>query len=168
MDAQNQARSDVGTEPGSLAQSEAGGVEPAGEPRPELAALIARSGEQIEKALGRVLAAAEPGVVFSEPVESGGYTVITASQVTSAGGFGSGTGLGSSPGSGQTTAASSGAGGGMGGGGFAASRPVAAIVIGPDGVRVKPIVDVTRLALAGITAWGAMLVTLYRMRRQSR
>jgi hypothetical protein len=45
---------------------------------------------------------------------------------------------------------------------------VAAIVIGPDGVKVEPILDVTQLALAGIAAWGAILVTLFKIAKKAR
>jgi uncharacterized spore protein YtfJ len=102
--------------------------------------------------LDKVTAAAQPSVVFSQPIEANGYTVITASEVVSTGGFGVG-----SDDRGNS---------GGGGGGFSMARPVASIVIGPDGVKVRPVVDVTKLALAGITAWGAMAVTLARMARK--
>jgi GTPase len=46
-------------------------------------------------------------------------------------------------------------------------RPVAIITIGPDGVRVKPVVDVTKVALAGLAVWASML-GLLRARRQAR
>src|SRR6266568_2209763 len=53
------------------------------------------------------------------------------------------------------------------------SEPVTAgtytiITIGPDGVTVKPVVDVTKIALAGVTAWGTMLMLLRRMRKASK
>jgi hypothetical protein len=35
-------------------------------------------------------------------------------------------------------------------------RPVAAIIVTADGVQVKPVLDVTKLALAALTAFGAM------------
>jgi uncharacterized spore protein YtfJ len=56
----------------------------------------------------------------------------------------------------------------MGGGGGSSGRPVAIIIIGPDGVTVKPVVDVTKIALAGVTAWGTMLMLLRRMRQASK
>src|SRR5689334_15802517 len=87
--------------------------------------------------LGEVQSAAKPGVVFSPPVESNGYTVITASEVMGGGGFGMGAG--------GATHEAGGTGSGAGGGGGAVSRPVAVISIGPNGVEVKPIVDVTKL-----------------------
>ena len=97
--------------------------------------------------------------------------------MTSGGGFGMGMGLGppSRPGrkAGPTAEAAqpgdrqSGGAGGLGGGGGAMGRPVAIIAIGPDGVTIKPVVDVTKLALAGLTAWVSML-GLLRARRRAR
>ena len=55
--------------------------------------------------------------------------------------------------------------GGGGGGGFSMARPVAVISVGPEGVRVEPIVDVTKLGLAFLTLLGSMLMTWRKMRR---
>jgi uncharacterized spore protein YtfJ len=132
--------------------------------------------------LDRLTAAARPGAVFGEPVRQGDYTLITASEVTSAGGFGSASAFGhDSPPphaegtpheggeAGQDEAGRAGAGGGggggMGGGGGASARPVAVVVVGPDGVRVQPIIDFTKLAIVALTAWGAMLAARQGMRR---
>jgi uncharacterized spore protein YtfJ len=109
--------------------------------------------------MDEIYSAAKPGAVFSTPVESNGFTVITASEVMGGGGFGLGSGQGPSD---------QGGGSGGGGGGGAVSRPVAVITIGPDGVKVKPIVDVTKVALAGITAWGAIAVNAVRLARKAR
>lgn len=118
----------------------------------------------------KVFAAAQPGAVFGAPVVSGAYTVITASEVAAGGGFGSGHGTGTKPGAraAEASAMAQGEGGGSGGGGGASARPIAVITIGPEGVTVKPIVDVTKIALAGITAWGAMLAMLLRLRAKQR
>ncbi len=102
--------------------------------------------------MDKITAAANPNVAFSQPVEANGYTVITASEAISSGGFGLGGGA-----QGQ---------GGGGGGGFSMARPVATIVIGPEGVKVRPVIDVTKLAIAAITAWGAMAITLSKMTRK--
>ena len=123
-------------------------------------------------ALESLFAAAQPGAVFSPPVVAGAYTVITASEVAAGGGFGFGHGFGPArgahgrPGAEASTGEEAMAGGGgMGGGGGSKGRPVAAIVIGPDGVQVKPIVDVTALAIAGITTWAAMAGIFGKIRR---
>jgi uncharacterized spore protein YtfJ len=101
--------------------------------------------------LDKITSAAQPNAAFNAPLEAHGYTVITASEVISSGGFGIGSGD---------------QGSGGGGGGFSMSRPVATIMIGPEGVKVRPVVDVTKLAIAGITAWGAMAIALARMARR--
>jgi hypothetical protein len=43
------------------------------------------------------------------------------------------------------------------------SRPVAAVVISPTGVRVEPILDLTKIVLAALTTLGFMAATLTRM-----
>lgn len=107
-----------------------------------------------EKTFEKILAAAQPGAVFSTPVASGAYTIITASEVFAAGGFGSGRGTGSE--------------GGSGGGGTSHARPVAAIVIGPEGVKVQPIADATKIALAAVAAWSTVALTAMRFARASK
>jgi uncharacterized spore protein YtfJ len=136
-----------------------------------------KNSEQLRTMLEKLFAAAQPGAVYSEPVVAGNYTVITASEVTAGGGFGSGMGFGPAttpstkkqPGeeASQPEEANSG-GGGIGAGGGSAGRPVAIIIIGPDGVTVKPVFDITKIALAGITAWGAMFALLRRVRKASK
>jgi uncharacterized spore protein YtfJ len=54
---------------------------------------------------------------------------------------------------------------GGGGGGMATSRPIAAIEIGPEGVIVEPIIDVTKIVLAFFTALGAMAVMLTKINK---
>ena len=56
-----------------------------------------------------------------------------------------------------------GAGGGGGGGGGAMARPVAVIVMGPDGVRVKPVLDVTKLAVTALGAFAAAAALSMRL-----
>jgi len=143
----------------------------------EAVSLIDKARDQTATMLEKIFAAAQPGAVYGQPVGSETYTVITAAEVTSGGGFGMGMGLGPQPRPGGTAAATPDAaqpedrdtGGGVGGGGGGGSmgRPVAVIAIGPDGVTVRPVVDVTKVALAGLTAWAAMLAVL-RARRRAR
>jgi uncharacterized spore protein YtfJ len=126
--------------------------------------------EQISQIVEKIFAAAQPGAVYSAPVVSGDYTVITASEVTAGGGFGFASGFSQqkseqAQGDAQAAASPGGSGGGGGGGGGSSGRPVAVVVIGPDGVRVKPVLDATKLALAGITAWGAMWMMFRDMRK---
>jgi uncharacterized spore protein YtfJ len=124
--------------------------------------------------LDRVLAAAHSSAVFSAPVEAAGHTVITASEVSAGGGFGYGGGSTTQPeaassrrpGAAEASGASAGHGGGGGGGSM--GRPVAVISISADGVSVQPVVDATKLAIAGITAWGAIAVLAVRMLTKAR
>jgi uncharacterized spore protein YtfJ len=147
-----------------------------GTPLDEAVSLIDKTREQTAAMVEKIFAAAQPGAVYGQPVASETYTVITAAEVTSGGGFGMGIGLGPPSRPGGTAAAAADAaqpedrqtgGGGGGGGGGSMGRPVAVIAIGPDGVTVRPVVDVTKVALAGLTAWATMLAVL-RARRRAR
>lgn len=123
--------------------------------------------------MDRLYDVVRPETVFAEPVTQGEYTVITASEVSVGLGFGFGGGGGRAADEMEGDVAtgaepSIGYGGGGGGGGGAGARPVAAIEIGPHGVRVEPIVDPTKIMLAFFTAFGAMFMMFNRMRQQAR
>lgn len=130
--------------------------------------------------VGRLFDVAQPDMVFGEPVTQGEYTAITAREITVSLGIGYGGGGGVSPGgqNGGTAESaektedangeSAGYGGGGGGGGTATGRPVAVIEIGPSGVRVEPIVDPTKIAVAMFTTLGAMAAMLLKITRQAR
>jgi uncharacterized spore protein YtfJ len=107
-------------------------------------------------AIAKLFDVYQPGVVFSEPYTAGDTTVITASEVYV------GMGLGFGGGSGDEAGV---IGGGGGGGGGSAGRPVAAIIIGPKGVQVEPIVDVTKISIAFFTTIGAIFMAWRAMRR---
>ena len=100
---------------------------------------------------------------FGTPVERGGHTVIPAARVTFGYGLGFGRGSGGKdlPSTNGHIGADGGEGEGGGGGGGGGSAPVAIIHIKDDGVSVEPIVDSTRVSLAGITlsAWGLFWIT---------
>ncbi len=117
-----------------------------------------RSLAHVEQTLDRFLAVPDVGKAFGEPIRQGDVTIVPAAEVMTAMGFGIGFG-------GGTEAGREGGGGGGGGGGSALARPVAAVVASPEGVRVEPIVDVTKIALAAITAGGFMLATWLGMAR---
>jgi uncharacterized spore protein YtfJ len=138
--------------------------------------------------LDKLIATARPNAVFGHPVTSGDYTVITAAEVTC--GLGTGFGGGGAPGNqpdggeipleGETLEgaksrhdltpgeSTGGFGSGGGGGGYSTARPVAAISIGPDGVHVEPVVDVTKIGLALFTTLGAMALMFNKMQKASR
>ena len=122
--------------------------------------------EQAGQFAEKVFGAAQPGAVFGAPVVSGAYTIISASAVAAGGGWGFGAGpTAEGQASGGETQAT---GSGGGGGGGSAGRPIAAIVIGPDGVTGRPIVDATKIALAAIAAWGSVGFLALRLARRRR
>jgi uncharacterized spore protein YtfJ len=97
--------------------------------------------------------------------EEGDTTIIPVAQVAFGFGYGSGYGRdsratdGAKAQSGQTNGAGEGGGSGAGAGGRA--TPCGFIQIGPDGVTYKPIMDETRIPLAGIVmaAWSVFWIT---------
>ena len=119
---------------------------------------------RIEGMFDRLLAAARAEACVGPVQAQGDRMVIPLAEVFAAGGFGAGVGSGQAAGE----AEAGGAGGGGGGGGTSRSRPVAVIEIGPEGVHVRPVVDWTAIALAAVTAWGAMSLALGRMRKAQR
>ena len=135
---------------------------------------VIKSQAQNLELMEKLFAVAQPGAVYGEPVASGEYAVITASEILVA--AGSGYGVGGGPGAETLEAEAAvegeedertGFGGGGAGGGVSMGRPVATINIGPNGVQVQPVVDVTKIGLAFFTTIGAMLMMLGRMRRAS-
>lgn len=135
-----------------------------------------RGPEDAALLVGRLSDAAQPSAVFSEPVTSGERTVITACEVTI--GLGFGYGMGSAGGAapvgegggegeakGQPVPAVS---GGGGGGGNATARPVAVIHVGPEGVEVEPVVDVTKLGLAFFTMLGSIFLMAGKIRKAAK
>ena len=128
--------------------------------------------ESIEFTMEKFLDTARVEAVYGEPVEHGDTIIIPCAEVLAAAGFGLGYGSGHSDVSeeeAQTEKAApsrSGEGGGGGGGGRTFSRPVAVIVASPEGVRVEPVVDITKIVLAALTAAGFMIGMLARMMRR--
>jgi uncharacterized spore protein YtfJ len=125
---------------------------------------ILKNQENSQQILEKFVETARPSSVFAPPLTAGEYTVVTASEVYAGMGVGFGGGGGSAPTNAEEPAgdqplaeqpaadeglpSGSGVGYGGGGGGVTLGRPVAAITIGPDGVSVEPIVDVTKIAIA--------------------
>ncbi len=112
--------------------------------------------DHAEHTLDRFLDAAGVDNVFGEPIRQGETTIVPAAEVITGMGFGFGFGRGSDS---SDQPQHEGGGGGGGGGGSVLARPVAVIVASPRGVRVEPVVDVTKVALAAITAGAFMLAT---------
>jgi hypothetical protein len=105
--------------------------------------------EQVSRAIER--AAGGEGAV-------GDQAVIPLLETYATGGFGGGAG-GGPAGEG---------GGGGGGGGMGRSRTIAVAVVGPDGVKIRPVVDVTALALPAAGAIAALLIRGAGRRRRRR
>jgi uncharacterized spore protein YtfJ len=113
------------------------------------------------------LATADVSVVYGEPIQHEDTIIIPTAEVLAGLGFGFGSGSGNSPeASDQKPAEGSGFGGG--GGGRILSRPVAVVVASPEGVRVEPVIDITKIALAGLTALGFMVGMMFRMTSRRR
>jgi len=108
------------------------------------------------------LQTADIQAVYGQPVIHEEKVIIPTAEILCGMGFGVGSG------GGGESADASGTGGGGGGGGRVLSRPVAVIVSSPAGVEVKPIVDITKIAMAGLTAFGFVATMIYRMTRPTR
>ena len=104
--------------------------------------------ERLNTGLDRIMSVSADRV-FREPVRIGETVVIPAAAIQFGGGFGFGFGIDHAKNNG----------GGGGGGGWNDGRPVAVIEAGPAGVRVRHVVDVTRVGLtlvaAALTVWRA-------------
>jgi uncharacterized spore protein YtfJ len=119
----------------------------------------------VQDTLDKFLDSANVYAVYGEPVKHGDTTIIPTAEVLSFMGFGVGYGTGPSQQPGDTNQPS---GGGGGGGGRVFSRPVAVVIASPEGVRVEPVVDVTKIALAAFTTGGFMIGMIARMLRPRR
>ena len=98
------------------------------------------------------------GAVFGEPIREDGVTVIPVAEVRFAFGYGYGSGRGRGEQAEDSPKTDEGSGGGSGAGGRAAAKGY--IRISADEVRFEPVLDVIRLALAGIAfaAWSVFWI----------
>jgi uncharacterized spore protein YtfJ len=122
--------------------------------------------EMVENTMERFFEGANVKNVFGRPVQHGDTTIIPAAEITVVGGFGVGVGVGISPKRMEGQQESEGSGSGGGGAGTTLARPVAVVIASPDGVRVEPVIDLTKIGLAVITAWGFMIAQIVKMRRK--
>lgn len=104
------------------------------------------------RVMERLLAAADVARVYGAPISREDTLVIPAAEVLAVAGFVLGGGSGSAPSADEGERR--GRGGGGGGGGRTLARSVAVIVVSRDGVRVEPVFDFTKIALAALTAAG--------------
>ena len=142
-------------------------VVPSEEKPVDVTIALPKSMDMVKDTMDKFLSAASVNAVYAEPVQHGDTLMINSAEVLSGMGFGMGVGVGNNTDKdeGGKPVQNSGGGGGGGGGGRILSRPVAVIVATPDGVYVEPIVDVTKVALAALTAGGFILGMLLRMLR---
>jgi hypothetical protein len=101
---------------------------------------------RFSQALDGFMGKMSPSSVFSEPQAVGDELVFMAAAFERAGGFGFGAGRGHDP--------TGGTGGGSGGGagGMSRGRPVAVIRVGPGGVEVRPVLDLTKIGVTVLLA----------------
>jgi uncharacterized spore protein YtfJ len=124
----------------------------------------------VRQSLERLFQSARPELVYGQPIEYGETKIIPCAEVTISMGFAGGSGSAptvksenaspSTEAMQSRTAEPPGSGLGLGGGGTTKSRPVALIVMTPRGVRVEPIVDVTKIVLATIASGSAIFFSL--------
>jgi len=101
--------------------------------------------QPIEEMLERLNVAA----VFGAPVKEGGVTLIPVARVAYGFGYGYGAGVSHEPAA-ESTPVETAEGSGAGGGGGGVARPLGFIRIDANGARYEPMVDPTRVPLAGI------------------
>jgi uncharacterized spore protein YtfJ len=118
--------------------------------------------EIIEQVMDSLHAVASVEAVYGTPVKQRDTLIIPAAEVVAFSGFGVGQGFGGPENGGS---AAGGAGGGGGGGGSAHARPVAVIIVSPEGVRVEPVFDLTKIALAGVTLAAFTMGMLARLNK---
>ena len=123
--------------------------------------------DRYQETMEEFLSAADVRVVYGEPIQHNDTTIIPTAEILCGLGFAVGSGSGTDTGHNPDNP-SVGKGSGGGGGGRILSRPVAVVVASPEGVRVEPVFDVTKVALAGLTALGFMVGMTFRMSSKRR
>ena len=97
--------------------------------------------EEIQRLMHEAASATSGHVVFGDPIERDGVTLVTAARVR--GGAGGGSGSQDGPTRGM----------GWGGGAGTSAEPVGAYIIRDGDVRWQPALDVTALARRFVVAW---------------
>jgi uncharacterized spore protein YtfJ len=123
--------------------------------------------DDINSTMESFLETASVEKVYGKPVEVGEMKIIPTSENLVIMGFGAGGGSGSADFEKEEKDSEPGEGvaGGGGGGGRILSRPVAIVIASPEGVRVEPVADRTKVIMAAITAAGFVAGMFLRMTR---
>jgi uncharacterized spore protein YtfJ len=116
---------------------------------------VTEAAAKAEGLLQSILGSAKSEDVYGPVTTVGDRTIIPVAAIERAGGFGFGGGGGSDEQDNE------GGGVGVGGGGASTARPVAVIEVDESGVRVRPILDLTKVALVALAA----VLAIRRMRR---
>lgn len=122
-------------------------------------------GQIVSELVDRIKGSASVNVVFGEPREIGGKTIIPVAAV--AYGFGAGAGAGTGERPGPDGKGRAGSGSGSGGGGGVRVQPVAVLEVTGDDTRLLPVLDWTRIITTGLTFMGIWMIVraLFRHRR---
>ena len=115
-----------------------------------------------QDALDQFLAAADVEAVYGEAITHGNTLIIPTAEIVAVLGVGGGGGRGED----NKGGGSYGSGGGSGGGGKVLARPVAVIVSDELGVRVRPVIDMTKIYLTAFTALGFITAAWVKMSRK--
>lgn len=118
----------------------------------------------VQKTLDTFLGSATVDSVYGPAIEKGDSVIIPTAEVLSVLGFATASGYRSNPEQNEKNGSARGGSGG-GGGGKVFSRPVAVVVASSEGVRIEPVIDITKISLAALTAAGFMVGMLVRMLR---
>jgi uncharacterized spore protein YtfJ len=124
-----------------------------------------KSVEDVQETLDSFLETARVERVYGKPVEVADTVIIPTAEVLVGFGFGMGGGFGRSEVEAEGSTGGAGEGAGGAGGGWIQSRPVAVIIADQESVRIEPVFDRTKIALAGLTAAGFMVGMVARMMR---
>lgn len=131
----------------------------------------------MENTLNNFIATADVNAVYGKPIKSGDTLIIPTAEVFCGMGFGFGSGNYEAeksaeepekPAEENETPQVKGYGSGGGGGGYTFSRPVALVIASPDGVRVEPVLDRTKILLAALTTAGFMFGMISGMTKSRR
>jgi uncharacterized spore protein YtfJ len=124
--------------------------------------------DTVQNTLEKLLESATIDVVYGKPIKTGETLIIPTAEILTGMGFGVAYGSSEKSGTSRPDQAGSGGGGGGGGGGRVLSRPVAVVIASPEGVRIEPVFDVTKVGIAALTTIGFMLGMSIRMLRGPR